>query len=70
MTLDEIRTAMQCLIDTRDVERPSCYTRKARKLYDDLTMVMMKHKNTEKKKPAAETQQDLLRDKTKKYTAF
>ena len=70
MTLDEIRTAMQCLIDTTTGARPNCFSCAKKCLCDDFTRVIMKHKYTEKKKPAAEKQRDLLRDTAKKYPAF
>ena len=70
MTLDEIRTAMQCLIDTTVGAKPNCFSCAKKRLCDDFTGVIMKHKDTEKKKTAAEIQQDLLRDTTKKYPAF
>ena len=70
MTLDENRTAMQCLIDTTTGAKPNCLNCTKKNLCDDFTKVIMKHKYTEKKKPAAEIQQDILRDNTKKYPAF
>ena len=65
MTLDEIRTAMQCLIDTTVGKRAECFTCKAKELCDNFTMVIMRHKTPEKKKSNAELQQELLKPESR-----
>ena len=65
MTLDEIRIAMQCLIDTTAGASPDCFKCAKKHLCDDFVMVMMRHKDTEKKKINTEMQQSLLKSESR-----
>ena len=70
MTLDEIRTAMQCLLDTTAGAKPNCFSCAKKCLCDDFTWVIMKHRDTEKKKSNTDWKQEELIEKIKKYPAF
>ena len=70
MTLDEITIGMKCLAGVIMGTKSECMLCYKKPLCDDFTRVILRHKDTEKKKTAAEIQLDLLRDTTKKYPAF
>lgn len=69
MTLDKIRTAMACLIETTLGRRPNCLNCNEKKFCDDITYVILKHKTKEKEKINTEQQEELLKPPSR-YKAF
>ena len=65
MTLDEIREAMSCYAGLIKNGKPACFDCNKKDFCDDITRVILRHKDPEKKKPAAEKQQDLIKPESR-----